>query len=257
MIAAGLPLFVVTRILLTTFDPFGGSAANNSQAIGQLLQQHPEWMGSNVQVQVCNLPVVYDQGAAKAMDCINQYKPDVVVSFGEADCSLRIETAATNVDNTPGFPDNAGLVREGSAIVPGGPTRSAFNFPVESLYCGLDSSSAPVQVSESPGAFVCNNVAYHLSQSMEARQVPFTFIHVPNSECSAKAKDPLHNAQTVAQMLKSAIVQIDKSDVQTLGLMPATADEAAKLLQTYKSEHATKCELNFATELKKAYSSNF
>jgi pyroglutamyl-peptidase len=252
-----LPLFAVTRILLTSFDPFGGSGANNSQPIAQLLQQHPEWIGSALQVQVCNLPVVYDQGAAKAMTCINQFKPDVVVSFGEADCSLRIETAATNLDDTPGYPDNAGLVREGSEIVAGGPERSAFQFPVQAMYCGLDSNSAPVQVSETPGAFVCNNVAYHLSQSLEAKKIPFTFIHVPNSECSAGEKDPTRNAKTVAQMLRGALTEIDKSNAKTLGFMPATADQADALLQTYKTQKAPACEVKFASELTDAYRNNF
>lgn len=257
------PIFVVARVLLTSFDPFGGSAANNSQPIAQLLQQHPEWMGANLQVQVCNLPVIYDQGAARAMDCVNQFKPDIVVSMGEAACSLQIETAATNLDDTPGSPDNAGLIREGTEIISGGPARSPFQFPVQAMYCGLDSMSAPVVVSESPGAFVCNNVAYHLSQSLVSQSlanpsigskpIPFTFIHVPNSECSAKQKDPVRNAKTIAQMLKSAIVQINQSDVQTLGFMPTTETQANALAQTYKSGHAPACEVNFASQLVKAY----
>jgi len=244
----------VIHILLTSFDPFGGSSTNNSQPIVRLLSEQASSIGANVVIHTCNLPVVYDQGAAAAMQCVAQEKPDVVVSFGEAACSLRIETAATNLDNAPGFPDNAGQYRSNSVIVPGGPARSGFAFPVQAMSCALDSSSAPVEVSVSPGAFVCNNLAYHLSQELTAKRIPFTFIHVPNSQCSDSEADPEVNAQTIAQMLRAAVANLRVRRGQPI-FMPTTRQQAVALFNQWKANKAPVCDLDFAQRLISAYES--
>jgi pyrrolidone-carboxylate peptidase len=191
-------------VLLTSFDPFGGSQANNTQPIVGVLTQMASTLGTDVVLKTCNLPVVYDQAADVAMDCVEKIKPDAVVSFGEAACSIRIETAATNLDRSPGFPDNAGQVRNGNKIVSGGVERSPFDFPVPDMYCALGGQASSVVVSASPGAFVCNNTAYHLSLDLEAKGIPFTFIHVPNSKCNPSQVDPQANAGLIAPMLRAA-----------------------------------------------------
>jgi pyroglutamyl-peptidase len=251
------------KVLLTSFDPFGGSSKNNTQPIVAQLAQMASALGPNIQVVTCNLPVVYDQGAATATDCIQKNQPDAVVSFGEADCSLQIETAATNLDDTPGGPDNAGNIRQDSPIIPGGPDRSGFNFPVESMFCGLSSSSQPVVVSMSPGGFVCNNVAYHLSQELNAKKIPFTFIHVPNSQCPLPQGDPSTSVSTIVQMLNAGFAGLRAAGPanpywphpSNSVLLPTTADTVTQLLSQLNSTQAPSCEIDFLNQLSDAYQS--
>jgi pyroglutamyl-peptidase len=240
------------HILLTSFDPFGGSSVNNSQPIVKLLAEQASAMGVNVVVSTCNLPVVYDQGAAVAMQCVEQNKPDIVVSFGEAECSLRIETAATNLDNTPDLADNAGQVRVNTPILASGPARSGFMFPVQAMYCALTSASAPVEVSVSPAAFICNNTAYHLSQELTAKGIPFSFIHVPNSRCSAEQADPATNAQSITQMLRGAISYL-RHHPENQSTLPTNQGEAEALLQQWQKQNAPACQLDFVQKMISAY----
>jgi pyroglutamyl-peptidase len=250
------------KVMLTSFDPFGGSPKNNSQPIVALLKSMAATIGPNITIETCNLPVVYDVGAQTAMDCFNQIQPDAVVSFGEAACNILIETAATNLDNTPGAPDNAGNERNGTPIIPGGPERSGFNFPVEAMFCTLPSNGANVDVSRNPGGFICNNVAYHMSQSMEAKNIPFTFIHVPSSQCPATQVDPQTNAKTIATMLSAAFSNLRNPALPTSlwphpptssTLMPLVESDAQTLLTTLKAQNGPACEVDFMNQLVAAY----
>jgi pyroglutamyl-peptidase len=249
------------KVMLTSFDPFGGSASNNSQPIVAQLVKMAATIGPNITIETCNLPVVYDLGAQTAMACYNKLKPDAVISFGEAACSIRIETAATNLDNTPGAPDNAGNERTDSPILANGPERSGFNFPVEAMFCTLPANGANVDVSRSPGNFVCNNVAYHMSQSLEPN-VPFTFIHVPNSQCANKQKDPVANAKTIATMLAAAFSNLRNPGAAASlwphpptnsVLFPTTETEAQTLLSSLHTDNGPACEVDFMNKLIAAY----
>jgi pyrrolidone-carboxylate peptidase len=216
-------------------------------------------LGENVQVVACNLPVVYDRAAWAAKDCVQNFHPDVVISFGEGACDLRIETAATNQDDA-WLPDNAGELRSGSPIVSGGPARSTFEFPVQAMFCALEPDYSQVAVSTDPGAFVCNNTAYHLSQDLAAKGIPFTFIHVPNSQCEPQDRNVQKNTQIIAQMLRGAIANLRqpiRPDAPwphpgTPVKMPATKSEAEALVNLLQARRAPVCEQNFARAIVRA-----
>ena len=253
-------------VLFTTFDPFGGSPTNNTQAIGALLRAHPDWIGPGTSVTICNLPVVYGEAPKQALDCIAREKPDLVVSLGEAGCSLQVESAANNSDDTPGFPDNAGVVREAQPIVPGGPARLGFAFPVEAMMCAIDPDGlSGVIASISPGNFVCNNLAYSLAYQLGPKNLPFTFIHVPNSRCAPSDADPEANARRIAQAVAAAQAALTQPSA-TSSLwrpsaqgerMPSTWAEISILLTGFSSRSDVRnCELKYAQRLGDAYQLN-
>lgn len=242
------------KLLLTSFDPFGGSAKNNTQAIvAELVKQG---LGKSVSISTCNLPVVYDQAAKVAEDCIAREKPDVVVSFGEAGCSLRIETAATNLDDSPGFPDNAGQIRSGTEIVLTAPNRIGFSFPVDQMFCAVSPQiEDALEVSISPGAFVCNNTAFHLSTDLTGKGIPFTFIHVPNSRCEDAQANPEKNAAVLIPMLKAAVFSLRATSGKSR-IMPidrSTAQSYLSELAEPSEAKASVCELRFAQRVFSAY----
>jgi pyroglutamyl-peptidase len=237
------------RLLLTSFDPFGSSTVNNTQDVVKEIARLGATLGDGIEVELCNLPVIYDKASEVAMACIDHVHPDVVVSLGEGGCDIRIETAATNLDSTPGLPDNAGTFHNYTKILRNGPVRSAFAFPVQAMYCAQSSVRVPpVHVSTDPGAFVCNNTAYLLSMKLKERKLPFTFIHVPSNQCEAQQKNPLVVAQIIAKMLKPALAELLR---QSTGVpeMPKDLDGARALLNQYQSEQRPACELRFAQDL--------
>lgn len=238
------------HVLITSFEPFAGRRSNNSGAIAEALRLKHGILGAGVELSFCTLPVVYDEAAEVAMRCVEHRRPDIVVSLGEADCGLRLETAATNLDDSPDLPDNAGQVRVAHRIVDSGPERVGFLFPVQALYLALKDAPSRIEVSSSPGSYVCNNLAYHLALRLGARGIPFTFIHVPSGGCPAPIRDPLANAAAIGRMLRGAVTEIQSPAwLNARSAMPATRGQAVALLQSLRASGADDRELRFATEL--------
>lgn len=191
-----------SRILVSAFDPFAGRQENRSRVVLEELARALE--GTTIEVMPCVLPVVYDRAAEALQDCLARSGPvDFVLGLGEGGCALTLETAAQNLDDTPGMADNAGQIRRDSPILRDAPSALGFYFPVERLYCGLPSEVRDrVELSRSPGAFVCNNTAYRMTHAL-GEDLPFAFIHVPPAHCARPAgrEVALALAQAIAQPL--------------------------------------------------------
>lgn len=192
-------------ILLTGFEPFGGSARNLSWEIAEKLAADPTLVGQDLEIRVCKLPVIYDQAADVALRCLDElpHAPLFMVSLGEAECQIQLETAASNLDNH-NMPDNAGEVRRAHRIIPNAEARIGFRFPVQAMFCKIPPATGHILGSISPGYYVCNNTAFHLAHRLRDRGLPFTFIHVPNSKCAPSASDLATNTSQLAQMLGAA-----------------------------------------------------
>ena len=189
-----------SRILVSAFEPFAGRQENRSRVVLEELARALE--GTDIEVIPCILPVVYDRATEVLQDCLGRSGPvDFVLGLGEGGCALTLETAAQNRDDTPGLADNAGQIRRGTPILRGTPDSLGLYFPVERLYCGLPNDFRErVELSRSPGAFVCNNTAYRMAHTL-GEDLPFTFIHVPPASCAQPA------GREVAQALAQAIAQ--------------------------------------------------
>ena len=105
----------------------------------------------------------------------------MVIALGETGCDLKVELMGRNLDRTKG-PDNAGIERRGTPIVPGAAPALGLTYPLPEMYCSLPSEvRSQVIVSNSAGSFVCNNLAYQMSYSEV--DLNFGFIHVPSHTC--------------------------------------------------------------------------
>lgn len=190
-------------IVITTFGPFGGSSSNRTETLAPFIQQRFLQNHPGARVVICPLPVVFDQAADVALKCIRQNAPhpDLVVSLGEHSCDIRLETFTHNLDHQPGFPDNNGQTRASTRISADGPQTIAMSAPVDRMYCNVpaETRQRTVTLSATPGGFVCNNTAYRLSSVLAAEQIPFSFIHVPNSNCTQI--DNAATAHTLSTMI--------------------------------------------------------
>jgi pyrrolidone-carboxylate peptidase len=192
-------------VMLTAFEPFDGRKANGSwltaEAMVKLNSANP-----CLQYEACLLPVEYEKGSQKAIECFERSKPEptMVIAMGEGGCNIRLETKAHNLDDSPGFPDNAGKVIANQPIENIAKEEELLTLPVPSMYCaGNVALGAPSAASVSPGYFVCNDVAFRLARYLKPKRVPFGFIHVPVADmCKA---DPTETAFKIHQMTHAAI----------------------------------------------------
>jgi hypothetical protein len=175
-------------------------------------------------------------------------RPDWVVSFGEGGCDIRLETAATNLDDTSA-PDNDGVTRTNHPIDPSLSARIGLTLPVDRAYCERPSSRFPVVPSISPGSYVCNNTAFLLAHYFQAKEVPYGFIHLPPEDCGGKLKNG--DVKLMAKLLKALIAPA--TDPVALP-WPTDLPSTQQILSRLQTEQPPKCDLEFVEKLEALYS---
>lgn len=165
-------------ILLTGFEPFDGANVN------------PSWEAVlRVPSQVCGhevhrmrLPVVYQQAAAEMLVEISRLRPELVICCGVAGGRKGVtpELVALNY-RWASIPDNAGQLYSGTSILPHGETALMTGLPVHDMVAAIREKDIPAWVSLSAGAYVCNDLYYHLLVSQEELGHRGLFVHVPDA----------------------------------------------------------------------------
>lgn len=191
-------------VLVGYFDPFGRSSFNNSERVAmrlmESLKDHPEF-----EVKLCSLKTVFDKSFYQMEDCLKALPvpPKLVLGLGESNCNLKIETMARNLDKTKG-PDNDGIERNNSVIIPEGPKELGFNYPLGAMYCSVSSENRKdIEVSNNAGSFVCNNLAYQFAYQYP--ETEFGFIHVPDHDCRNLEAKTTATVKNLAQMIPAAV----------------------------------------------------
>lgn len=161
------------RILLTGFEPFHKSKLNPSQEIIRRIS-HRSLVAKEV------LPVTFGEASQKLISLINQHKPTVVISLGQAEGRKEItpERIAINLDDAR-IPDNAGNSPKERAIVAGGPDAYFTTLPIKNLVEKLNENGIPASISLSAGTFVCNHIFYAMQHHCAGKAIKSGFIHLP------------------------------------------------------------------------------
>jgi len=160
------------KVLLTGFEPFGEAALNPS---GEIVKQI-----SSDNIVTAILPVAYTRSAAVLLALIEEHKPDVVISLGQAEGRTQItpERIAINLDDAR-LADNEGMLRSDLPIIVGGPTAYESTLPIKEFVDAINASGVPAAVSLSAGAFLCNHIFYVVQDKLKGTKVRSGFVHVP------------------------------------------------------------------------------
>ncbi len=179
------------RLLITCFEPFGGSDRNASQEAVMAL---PDKIGPFDVRKAC-LPVVFGEAGARVCELVDELSPVAVVCVGEAGGTqaIAIETRATNLRQAR-IADNAGQAPQGEPVVEGGPQSLPATLPTGDMVAAIGDAGIPVELSQSAGTFVCNDTLYLVLRHLGGSDVPAGFIHVP-------AGDALSNEQLVTGLI--------------------------------------------------------
>lgn len=164
------------RLLITGFDPFGEGAINPSwEAVSRLPDQVGEYA-------LCKLmiPTVFEVAAEKILEQALIFQPDVIISVGMAGgrSAVTPERIAVNIRDAR-IPDNSGAQPVGEFVDPQGPAAYFATIPVVKMAEAIQNQGIPATVSNSAGAFVCNDVMYTLLNTYRDTPVRAGFIHVP------------------------------------------------------------------------------
>lgn len=170
-------------ILVTGFEPFGGLGHNPSAALLDLL---PEAVGGRP-LRKAVLPVDAE-ALPTALAALHALEPEAVLHLGLAEKrpQLTLERLAVNLLDFE-RPDNRGVVRKDTPVVPGGPLALQARFPLKQALSRLKEAGIPTSQSLSAGSYLCNQ-AFYLSLHHLPEQVPVAFLHLPPDETLALEK---------------------------------------------------------------------
>ena len=209
-------------ILITGFEPFGGSTLNPSQVVVQAIDAGTICF-ENAQVHTALLPV--DTLCIEAViDALwQQFDPDIVLHLGESAKAdrLTLERVALNLLDFDS-PDNAGRVIVDEPVDPSGPPARFVTLPIRALRDRLAEQGIEADLSLSAGAYLCNQTLYlSLAQAQQRGERSVGFVHVPSlpeqverGQRTAPAMPREQLLQQVKSMIEHAI-ELFLSDLLT------------------------------------------
>lgn len=169
-------------VLVTGFQPFGGSTLNPSQLIAQSLAEHLTDIEPHAELHAAVLPVDTSAVGAELDVLWQRHDPDIVIHFGESARAehFTLERVALNLMDFD-TPDNTGKRVMDTPIDPAGPAARFVTLPVRGLKEHLEQAVVPVRLSLSAGAYLCNQALYLSLAHGEARGGRSVgFVHVPS-----------------------------------------------------------------------------
>lgn len=165
------------RLLLTGFEPFGNRGFNSSwELIKGFSGLHGKFL-----VETVRLPVAHKAARKTLAPYLKKFAPHIVIGFGESpDDFFALERVAVNLADFPGREDNAGKTIVATSLSKKGPAAYFSTLPLEKIHKALAVKKIPVRYSLSAGAYICNEVFYHIMQKTgKKKKVKAGFIHVP------------------------------------------------------------------------------
>ena len=164
------------KLLITGFDPFGGASINPAWEAVKLL---PDTI-ADFEVHKLEIPTVFGLAAEKVLEKAAEIQPDVILCIGQAGGrgSVTPERIGVNIRDAK-ISDNAGNQPVGQFVAEEGPAAYFATVPVMAMEAAIRAADLPGQVSNSAGAFVCNDTLYGLLHHYAGTEVKVGFIHVP------------------------------------------------------------------------------
>ena len=178
------------RLLVTGFDPFGGESINPAW---EAVQRLPDSVGNFVLCKL-QIPTVFGKAAETVLALAKELRPDVILSVGQAGgrSSVTPERIGVNIRDAR-IPDNAGNIPSGERIAPDGPAAYFSTLPVKEMAAKIQEAGLPAAVSNSAGAFVCNDVLYSLLHHYHDTKTRVGFIHGPYLPSQGSPSLPLED----------------------------------------------------------------
>ena len=197
------------RILVTAFEPFGGSDRNPTIEIAKSIGGSMPWIDTAV------LPVVTGVGVGSAWAALQPilHEPwDAIVHLGESAKAsmIMVERVAVNLRDSS-VADNTGSMLRDVPVVDGGPAAHFATLPVRGFVEASIAVHVPAGLSLSAGTFLCNETMYRTLHALEGagRSTVAGFVHVPQlPEQAAIRGGPSMDAECMARSIGAMLSRL-------------------------------------------------
>ncbi len=214
------------KILLTGFEPFGGSVLNPSEQVVRALDKPRSARLSGARFVTAVLPVDWQKGPQALEEALRTHRPDAVLCLGEGPsrAALSIERVAVNLLDFR-IPDNSGVTLTDQPVIPGGPAAYFVTLPARAIHQAILAADVPAELSMTAGTYLCNQILYHLLHSLagNARAIPAGFIHLPRlpeQVVAAGQSSPSMSLDTMVTGIRAALeVIVESLDIAKPGIV--------------------------------------
>jgi pyroglutamyl-peptidase len=191
------------HILITAFEPFQQETINATMEALALLPDSAH--GHTLTRRI--LPVEFGKAITAIEMLVEELCPDAVICLGQATgrSDVTPERVAINVSDAR-IPDNGGFQPADLPIREDGPAAYFSTVPVMKMAQAIRDREIPATVSNSAGAYVCNDTLYTLLHAYAGTATRVGFIHVPNTPDIGSPSLPL---ETIVAALVAAIENLD------------------------------------------------
>lgn len=139
---------------------------------------------------------------------VEAYRPSVIICTGQSGRPfISVERVALNIADAR-IPYNCGMKPTDETLSKSGPAAYFTKLPYRRVVERLKQSGIPAVVSNSAGAFGCNQLSYHLMDYLARKEVniPAGFIHVPSlPEQVIDRGAPSMTVELIAEAIKIAV----------------------------------------------------
>lgn len=194
------------KLLITGFDPFGGSAVNPArEAVMALPDTVGEWALTKLEV-----PTVFGLAAERTLRAAEALVPDAVLCVGQAGGRRAVtpEVVAINLREAS-IPDNQGNQPQNIPVAEDGPAAYFATLPIRDMVTAVREAGISANLSYSAGAFVCNDLLYTLLHHYRDTDVRVGFIHIPYLPEQAGEGVPSMPLDAIVTALTAAIGALD------------------------------------------------
>lgn len=168
------------KLLLTGFEPFLDYTVNPTMKIVEELDGA---VIGNYQIVGRIMAVDFNSSGAALLGFIEEENPDAVISLGLAAGRYKITPERIAINVKDGAVDNEGNKPVDEPIREEGEPAYLSTLPVRKMVDSLLENGLPSTISNTAGAYLCNNVMYeglHYAH-MDRPGLPSGFIHIPAS----------------------------------------------------------------------------
>ena len=164
-------------LLVTGFEPFDGHQLNVSWELARRLSGSPvgqtRWVGER-------LPCRFEACIQALTLSVERHQPCAVLCLGQAEGRARIslERVAVNLRDAR-IADNGGYQPVDEPVIPTGPYAYPARLPLRQLVTALAAAGHPIELSNTAGTFVCNDLFYGLMHFTRDQDLPAGFVHLP------------------------------------------------------------------------------
>jgi len=202
------------KLLLTAFDPFGGSPINPALEAVKLVADQI----GDVEIVKLEVPTVFGKSVAIVAAKMAEVKPDAVLCIGQAGgrYDLTPERVAINLDDAR-IRDNEGNQPIDTPIFEDGAPAYFSNLPVKAMVAKIREAGLPASVSNTAGTFVCNHlmygVLYHIAKRYPGVRGGFMHVpFVPSQTVNCPTPAPSMCKQDIARGIEAAIAAIAEKE---------------------------------------------